>query len=490
MSSRLVDPAQAHGSYRQIIRSSSIVGGASMVQLGLGLLRMKAAALIVGVTGVGLIGLLNNLVTAAAAVGGLGIASSATRQIAAERSRSGEDGESVARRALASATIVLPIVTAALVWLFREPIQRLALGSAVPSAVVGWLGIGAGLTIIAASQTALLAGLRKMGAMGQAIVLGGIIATIAGVGALVLLGSNGIVFFVIALPLANVLAGAWYVMRLPRPVTSRLKPQQLWPQWRQLMALGTAFMLAQLLANGAQLAARVLIQQRLGPVDLGLFQASWAVTTTYLAVVLQAMGADYYPRLAEVIDRPDAAARVVNEQTEVALLLGAPIILAALALAPIGLDILYSSAFRPASELLRWQIMGDVLKVGSWPMGYVLLAANRGRTFLAMEALTWTIFLVTTWVLLPFLGLEAAGVGYVVMYLIYLPAMTVVTRTTISRGWTSTMLRHSAIVAAAGAAVFVLLSYRETTGAILGLAAAGAFAVVAAVRLRSRIRPT
>src|SRR5690242_1382317 len=155
MSSSSADPAQTHGSYRQILRSSSIVGGASMVQLGLGLLRMKAAALIVGVTGVGLIGLLNNLVTTAAAIGGLGIASSATRQIAAERSRSGADGEGAARGALASATVILPIVTAALVWLFREPIQRLALGSAVPAAVVGWLGIGAGLTIIAASQTAL-----------------------------------------------------------------------------------------------------------------------------------------------------------------------------------------------------------------------------------------------------------------------------------------------------------------------------------------------
>jgi PST family polysaccharide transporter len=192
--------------------------------------------------------------------------------------------------------------------------------------------------------------------------------------------------------------------------------------------------------------------------------------------------------LAEVIDRPEHAARVVKEQTEVALLLGAPIILAALALAPLGLDILYSSAFRPASQLLRWQILGDVLKIGSWPMGYVLLAANRGRTFLVTETVNWAIFLGATWVLLPSLGLEAAGVAYLVMYLIYFPVMVIVTRRVAVHAWSGLALVHSCLVATIAAAIFSLSFYRESAAMIAGIAAALAYSVAAVVRLRGRIR--
>ena len=289
-------------------------------------------------TGVGLIGLFNNLILTGGAIGGLGVASAATREIAAERSR-GEKGEFLARRALVSATLILSIVATALTWLFRRPIAQLALGDPTYAAAVGWLSIAVGLTVIASSQTALLAGLRRMGRMAQTYVAGGVIATIAAIASLFLFHSGAIVFFVIALPLANVLAGAWFVARLPRPASTRFELGRLWRQWRQFMTLGLAIMLGQLLANGAQLAARGLIIQRLGLPELGLFQAAWTISGTYLGVVLQAMAADYYPRLSEAIHEPDAAVQIVNEQTEVALLLGAPIILAALGLAPLGLAI-------------------------------------------------------------------------------------------------------------------------------------------------------
>ena len=194
-----------------------------MAQVALGLLRMKAAALLVGLTGVGLIGLFNNLILTGGAIGGLGVASAATREIAAERSRDGEKGEFLARRALVSATLILSIVATALTWLFRRPIAQLALGDPTYAAAVGWLSIAVGLTVIASSQTALLAGLRRMGRMAQTYVAGGVIATIAAIASLFLFHSGAIVFFVIALPLANVLAGAWFVARLPRPASTRIR---------------------------------------------------------------------------------------------------------------------------------------------------------------------------------------------------------------------------------------------------------------------------
>ena len=69
------------GSYRQILRSSSIIGGASVINIVVGLLRIKVAAVLFGPSGVGLIGLLTNLASTASAVAGLGFGNVGTRQI-------------------------------------------------------------------------------------------------------------------------------------------------------------------------------------------------------------------------------------------------------------------------------------------------------------------------------------------------------------------------------------------------------------------------
>lgn len=249
-------------------------------------------------------------------------------------------------------------------------------------------------------------------------------------------------------------------------------------------------MIGQLLGSCAQLGARSLIAQRMGLTELGLFQAAWAISMTYLGVVLQAMAADYYPRLSEAIHDREKAVRIANEQTEVALLLGGPIVIASIGLAPVALDILYSSAFRPAADLLRWQMLADVLKIASWPAGYVLLSAGRGRAFVALEALGWAIFLAATWLLLPYAGLIAPGAAFIIMYLVYLPAVLLAARRAIGFRW-SPLARNAALrIAVFALLVFGIARYSSLAGAALGSFAALALVMFAIRKLHVRLQGT
>ena len=87
-------------SYRQILRSSVIIGGASVVNIFVGLLRIKVAAVLLGPAGVGLIGLLTSLASTASAVAGLGFGNVGTRQIAEAAGRSDAAANAAVRRAL------------------------------------------------------------------------------------------------------------------------------------------------------------------------------------------------------------------------------------------------------------------------------------------------------------------------------------------------------------------------------------------------------
>jgi O-antigen/teichoic acid export membrane protein len=471
------------GSYRQILRSSSIIGGASVINIAVGLLRIKVAAVLLGPAGVGLIGLLTSLAGTASAVAGLGIGNVGTRQIAEAAARDDAAAMAAARRALFWGSLVLALVGAAVFWSLRSVLAIHALNDSTLASDVGWMALVVALTVAAASQTALLNGMRQIGDLAWVSVLSALLSTLLGVTALMFWGHNGLMTFVIVGPLASYLLGHVYVARLPKIQAPRTPLSVLAGQWRVLAKLGGAFMVAGLAVTLGQLLVRTLVQKQMGADALGYFQAAATISMTYMSFVLTAMGTDYYPRLTAAIHDHAAVNRMVNEQTEVALLLAGPVFLAMIGLAPWVIELLYSSSFRPAAEVLRWQVLGDILKVASWPLGFMILAAGAGRTFMFTETLAVAVFVVLTWFGLPFLGVEATGAAFIGMYVAYLPMVYWVARRHSGFRWVVTVkwLLGALMLSAAG--LFVAAELSAATSAIGGMVLSVGFGLYSFARL-------
>lgn len=457
------------GSYRQILRSSSIIGGASVINILVGLLRIKVAAVLLGPAGVGLIGLLTSLTSTAAAVAGLGFGNVGTRQIAEAAGKKDAAALAAARRALFLGSLVLAFLGATVFWMLRSVFAVRVLGDASLSSDVGWLALVVALTVAAASQTALLNGLRQIGDIARVSVLSALLSTLLGVGVIMFWGQGGLIAFVIAAPLASFLLGHMYVARLPKIEAPRTPLPELAGQLIVLAKLGAAFMVAGLAGTLGQLAVRTLVQQQLGPDALGFFQAASAISMTYIGFVLTAMGTDYYPRLTAAIHDHAAVNRMVNEQTEVALLLAGPVFLAMMGLAPWVIELLYSSSFHPAADVLRWQVLGDVLKVVSWPLGFIILAAGDGRIFMLTESLAVGMFVLLTWLGLTRLGVVATGVAFVGMYVVYLPLVYWLAKRRTGFRWTQTVRRQLLWLMLGAVAVLAAAKWTAFASAVAGL---------------------
>lgn len=462
----------ASGAHRQILISSSIIGGASLANILIGMLGTKVAAMLLGPAGIGSIGLLNQLVVTAASVAALGFGNVGMRQIVEANGKGDPIAVVVARRALFWGTLLLAVLGMVVVWGLREPIAILVLGDAAQAGAVGWLSLGVGLTVACGSQTALLTGLRRIGDLAQLKVGAAFVSTVLGLAALWAWGGRGVLAYVLVAPLAALVIGYWYVARVPTINASPTPLQQLVAQWRTLIRLGVTFMSASLLLNLGHLAVRSLLQLELGGAALGQFQAAWILSMTYLGFVLGAMGADYYPRLTATICDRQATNRLVNEQTEVALLLAGPVLLAMLALAPWVVRLLYSAEFSEAATILRWQVLGDLLKVASWPLGFVLLAAGAGRTFLFTEAISIGLFVLLVWLGLPWLGVQATGVAFALMYAFYLPLVYWLARIRTGFAWQAAVRRQLALLVLAALVTCLLAHWKEWAAVSAGLVAA------------------
>src|SRR6202008_3100330 len=135
---------------------------------------------------------------------------------------------------------------------------------------------------------------------------------------------------------------------------------------------------------------RMIILRKAGFEATGIYQSAWTLGGLYVGFILQAMGADFYPRLTASIHDKAECIRLVNEQTLVGLLLAGPGVLATLTFAPLVIALFYSAKFGAAVGVLRWICLGATLQVITWPMGFIIVAKGNQTLFFFAE-LAWTV---------------------------------------------------------------------------------------------------
>ena len=83
------------------------------------------------------------------------------------------------------------------------------------------------------------------------------------------------------------------------------------------------------------------------------------------------------------------------------------------------MTVLYSKEFLPAAEILQWQSVGNIFKLASWPLGFLIAAMSRGRTFLLTEVSFNLVFVALVLGMLPDYGIFAFGPAFTFAYVVY-----------------------------------------------------------------------
>lgn len=406
-------------SYGTILRSSSIIGGAQIFSLLIQLARTKIVAILLGPAGLGLVGVYQSLLSLLTTVSGLGISQSAVRQVA-ESFGSGDvekasQSVQVLRRTCWLTGILGTILTAALAW----HLSVWNFGTGEHAIALALLGITLLPTSISSGQMAMIQGTRRIGDLARLQVLSALTGTLISIAIYYWMDQRGIVPVFILTALVN-LGFSWiYARRVSIPST-RLSWSQTSEEARRLIGLGMAFMITNLLAFGVAVITRALILRReTGLEDNGYYQAAWGISGVFAGFILNAMGADFYPRITAVAKRNNEVNQLVNEQTEIGILLSLPGLIATLALSPLLIRILYSSDFTQASQMLPWFVLGVFGRVISWPMGYLLLARQASRSVLITETSAAVAHMLFIWLGLKWFGLNGVAIASPLLYLVY-----------------------------------------------------------------------
>ncbi|MFP4477545.1 MAG: O-antigen translocase, partial [Desulfatibacillaceae bacterium] len=363
----------ARASYRGVLKSTSLMGGASFIQILIRMIRVKFVAVLLGTSGVGLAGMYGQIINLATTASGMGLQGSGVKHVA--ESVGTGDAEQVARTAIALKRLVW--VTGALGMLvlvvFSRPISVATFGTPEYTVPVAILGVVVFLTAITTGYASILRGHRRIAEIARIQVLGAVAGTVISIPCYYLWGLHGILVALVLGALVMLGINWWRARRVPIQ-NIHLSWKDTLAEGRGMMSLGVGLMGAALCGVVANYLIRVILIRRFDLSDVGVYQAAFNLSGVLVAFVLGAMAADYFPRLSAVASDNDEVSRVVREQAEIAVTLALPGLVAMMIFAPVIINVFYAEEFLEAVPILRWCVFGVLGRVLSWPLGFVILA--------------------------------------------------------------------------------------------------------------------
>lgn len=175
--------------------------------------------------------------------------------------------------------------------------------------------------------------------------------------------------------------------------------------------------------------AQILIRNRLGQhsgwVAAGYWQGIWKISEMYLMIVTTTLSVYYLPKFSELKDRLELRRELLNGYKlilPIAFVGSFTIYL----LRDILIKLLFTSEFVPMRDFFAFQLIGDVIKIASWLLGYVLWGQALTKIFIITEIIFGALFVIISFILINTMGIEGVTLAYLLTYILYLLTLTIV----------------------------------------------------------------
>ena len=445
-------------SKKSILSSTSIIGGSSVVVIFLKIISSKAVALILGPAGTGLIGALQSSTTMLQTVSSLGINNSAVRDIAQANSKDNSEQLSITIKSLRKAVLFTGLLGLILTFSFAGLLSQFTFGSQEYTLEIRILSIAVFFNLIQGGQSALIQGMRRIKDLAKMSIFSAFIGIVVSLPVLYIYELDGVVYFLLTISIGQYLVSLHFARKI-KIKDLKVSWQQAYKESKAMVKLGFSFMGGALAGVLGAYLVRVIIIRDLGLAEAGIYQAAFAISGLYIGIILQAMGKDFYPRLTEVAFKAKEEIQLINEQTQVGMLLAAPGLMFTLALAPIGIKLLYSAEYIEAYPILQWMILGIFLRTISWPMGYLFIARAKGKLFFITQIISWTLQVILVFFGLQFFGLVGTGIAFFALYIFYTSMMFILLNKENDFKWSTQVVKIIISMSLVFTLAFVVLQY-------------------------------
>lgn len=411
--------SEQQSSYRQIMKATSLFGGVQAFNIIISIVRSKFVAILLGPSGMGMMGLFISTIGVISKGTNLGLDTSAVKDIAAASGTGNEKRIGIVTTVIQRMVWLTGFIGFLLTVILSPWLSQITFGNRDYSLAFVWLSITLLFNQLSNGQLVILQGLRKLKYLAKANLLGSLIGLFVTIPLYYLWGLDGIVPAIIGTSMFSMLLSRYFSNKI-KIKKYELTNAQTFMEGKSMLQVGFMISLGGFISLSAAHIVRLFISHSGSLEQVGLYSAGFVIINTYVGLIFSAMGKDFYPRLSAIHYDNVLCKQAINQQAEVAVLILGPILIFFLIFIDWIIILIYSKEFISVSDMLYWASIGMFFKASSWPIAFIFLAKSKSKLYFLTE-LTSHLFNLTLNILGYHLGgLTGLGVSFAISYLIYL----------------------------------------------------------------------
>lgn len=402
-----------------ILKSTGIFGVSHLVKIIAKVIVNKVAALYLGTIGIGIIGLVENLLSVIYGFVNFGIPASSVREIALLTN------ESIANKEKENRKIKIihywSIFSGLLGGILFAVISYFFFINFYPEdASFIWfslLGLYFLFFSVFSAKMAILQGKRELKKMVTIQVWSAIIQMVSALFCYYFFGIDGVAMAILFSALFSFILIQFY-----KPIIEissfSISIKEAFFEGLPMAKLGVVLSIGTLINQVAYYLIRLFLKDFLSFEALGIFQVSQTILIGYLSLIFVVMSNNFYPQLCNLENDKLQFEKYINQQTQFALLIVLPLVLGMYLFAPQIIVILYSTNFLDVLVVLKIALFGLILKTIAWPIGFISLVKGNKKLFFKQNLLSDFINVICSVVLTYYYGLIGLGIAFSLMFLV------------------------------------------------------------------------
>jgi polysaccharide transporter, PST family len=177
----------------------------------------------------------------------------------------------------------------------------------------------------------------------------------------------------------------------------------------------------------SQIMIRSRIMLNFSADEAGWWQAVTRISDYYLAFITTVLSIYYLPRLSEIKSKIELKQEILKGYKIILPVVGVMAFTIWLCRVWV-VHILFSKAFLPMIPLFTFQLLGDFFKIGSWLLGYVLIAKADIKLVIITEVLFSLSLVLLSYFLMGKYGIIGTTYAFCINYALHWTAMIFITR--------------------------------------------------------------
>ena len=408
-----------------IVKVFSLTSLSTLVKMLTGFVSVKVVASIIGPVGVALVGQLNNFATIAMSLSSGGINNGITKYISEFK----DDPAKVAT--FLSTALRITVICSLCVGVAMIVLNRLLSRLILQTEEYWYVFLIFGFTILLYALNSMLLSVvngfkefKKYVKINIANSIVGLCFTLAFVltlglpGALVSAVTYQSVMLFITMWMIR--KSAWSVWSNFKMRLNRLASKQYFKY--TLMTLTTA-----LTVPISQLLLRSYVITEISPIEAGWWEGLTRLSGSCLTIVTTSFAVYYMPRLSELHEAQKLSKEIFKAYAVIVPFLVIGFLLVYLFRYPI-IRILFTSEFYPMADLFFWQFIGEIFKICSWLLSYIMVAKAMVKTFVLTEVIFTGAYVLFSYYFIRIDGIMGIPKAYVINYILYFISMVIIFR--------------------------------------------------------------